>query len=184
MAAGNFRDVAQVLGEGQVAEHQDRLHHVMVDDVALLAGQGAAGDAQVVELAAIVFVARHIEFETPGIVLGNQFGFGAFEQMLGLVRQQRLADRQSRCRRACLALVFFPGNTQPVIQGARPGALGDAAQALQVGFGHGFAAQVAAGDEGEIVIERRQGGVAQVRQRLLVAALGQWLANSRSRHRA
>ncbi|MNL17398.1 hypothetical protein D3C87_1384900 [compost metagenome] len=88
VAASNLRHVAQMLGEGQVAEHQDRLHDMVVDDVALFAGQGAAGNAQVIEFAAVVLVARYIEFEAPGIVRRNQLGFGAFQQMLGLVRQQ------------------------------------------------------------------------------------------------
>jgi hypothetical protein len=66
---------------------------VVIDDVTLFAGQSAAANAQVIELAPVVFVARYIELETPGVILRNQFVLGAFEQMLGFVRQQRFADR-------------------------------------------------------------------------------------------
>ncbi|MNS42195.1 hypothetical protein D3C72_745690 [compost metagenome] len=43
---------------------------------------------------------------------------------------------------------------------------------MQVSVGHGFAAEIAAGNEGEIVIEPGQAGIAQFRQRLLVTAQG------------
>ncbi|MNG17748.1 hypothetical protein D3C84_1017580 [compost metagenome] len=93
MTASDLRHAVQVTGEGQLAEHQDRLHHVMIDDVALLAGQRAARDAQVVKLAAVVFPGRYIELEAPWVVRRDQFGRVALEQVFGLVCQQRLSDR-------------------------------------------------------------------------------------------
>ncbi|MNL11148.1 hypothetical protein D3C87_1319710 [compost metagenome] len=57
----------------------------MIDDVALLVRQGAAGNAQVVEFAAVVLVRRHIEFEAQGVVWRDQFSGGALEQVLGFV---------------------------------------------------------------------------------------------------
>ncbi|MNF42373.1 hypothetical protein D3C84_234200 [compost metagenome] len=155
-----------------MAEHQDRLHDVMIDDVALFTGQSAFGDAQVVQLTAIVFVRWHVEFESPGVVCRNQFGVVAFEQMLGSIRQQRLADGEFRGRGACLAVVLFPGNTQSIIQCPGPGSLGDAVQSLQVCIGHGFAPQVAASDEGEIVIKGGQAGITCFTQEWLLTAQG------------
>ena len=70
---GNLGNVAQIAGEGQAAEHEDGLHNVIVDDVALFSGQCAPGDAQVVKLAAIELVLRHLQLEPPWVVAGNQF---------------------------------------------------------------------------------------------------------------
>ncbi|MNI26539.1 hypothetical protein D3C73_802410 [compost metagenome] len=175
VAAGDFRHVAQVPGEGQVAEHQDRLHHVMVDDVTLFSSQRASGNAQVVKLAPVVLVGRHVELEAPGIVLRYQLGLDAFEQMFGFVRQQRFAHWQCWRRGPCLAPVFFPGHAQAIVQGTGPGALGQTAQALQIVFGHRFAAEIAAGDEGKIIVQLGESRVAQFGQVLLVATLGDGL---------
>ncbi|MNL24711.1 hypothetical protein D3C87_1461580 [compost metagenome] len=85
--AGYFRDAAQVLGERQMVEHQYRLNDVVIDDIPLLARQGAPDNAQVVQLAPVVFVGRNVELEALGIVLWYRFVFAAFEQVLGFVRQ-------------------------------------------------------------------------------------------------
>ncbi|MNE56946.1 hypothetical protein D3C80_1518890 [compost metagenome] len=84
----------------QPTEHQDGLHHMVIDQVALLFGQGAAADTEVIQLAAVELVLRHIEFETPGIVIGNLFAGRALEQVLGLVCQQWLERWQWWGRRA------------------------------------------------------------------------------------
>ena len=65
----------------------------MVDDVTLFVRQGAAGNAQVVEFAAVVLVGLYVELETQVGVRRNQYSDGAFEQMLGFVGQQRFPDR-------------------------------------------------------------------------------------------
>ncbi|MCY1404295.1 hypothetical protein D9M71_195010 [compost metagenome] len=59
----------------------------MIDEVALFFGQGAATDAEVVQLAAIEFVLRHVELEAPRVVVGHQFARRALEQVFGLVGQ-------------------------------------------------------------------------------------------------
>jgi hypothetical protein len=42
MAAGDLGDALQVCREGQAPEHADGLHDVVVGDIALFVGQGAA----------------------------------------------------------------------------------------------------------------------------------------------
>ena len=48
MTTRQFDDVAQIARERQAVEHQDGLHDVIVDDVAFLGSQCAAGDTQIV----------------------------------------------------------------------------------------------------------------------------------------
>ena len=87
MPPGDLRNVAQVTGEGQVGEHHDGLYDVIVDDVTLFTGQGAAGCTQVVQFATVELVQRHIQLKPPLIVGCNQFRFRPCMQMLSLVCQ-------------------------------------------------------------------------------------------------
>ncbi|MCY1411564.1 hypothetical protein D9M71_269520 [compost metagenome] len=66
---------------------------MVVDDVALFLGQGAASDGEVVQLAAVEFVLGHMELETPGIVRRHQVAGGAYEDVVGTIGQQLFLHR-------------------------------------------------------------------------------------------
>ena len=116
MPTGDLGDVLQMLGEGQTVEHQDGLHDVVVDDVALFGRQRAAGDAQVVQFATVEFVLRHFQLEAPAIVWRDHLLVGALDQMVEAVSEQRLLHRQAAGGRVLQALGFLPGNAQAIVQ--------------------------------------------------------------------
>ena len=85
VAGGNFGNLAQMFREGKLREHDQRLHDVLVDLVALLFGQRAARDGEIVELALVVQQFGDAHFESPGVVFGDPVACLPFENVFRLV---------------------------------------------------------------------------------------------------
>ena len=144
---------------------------MLVDLVAILLGQGAAADGQVVQLAAVVQQLRHVHLEAPAIVRRHDLGTCAGDAVLRAIRQQRLLDRQ-RCWRCLHPRQLIARQAQPIIQRPLPAPRTDAAQAILLFGRQEFAADVAARDEREFLVQRLQQGITLLRQRWLAAAFG------------
>jgi hypothetical protein len=185
---GDLGHVAQVLGEGKLAEHDQGLDDVLVDLVALFFGQRATGDAQGCR-------ARPCCRAVRGPACGNPTGLSgrhavlrpALEEMIGAVGQQGFGNQAVRWSgEAFLALFFFVRNADAVVEGARTQVRAAMARrTLLLLRCHEFAAFVAGGDESVIVIDlraaRRRGSSCAAVPRF---AVGDGLAGWRFRHRA
>ena len=156
MAASDLRHAAHVLGERQVRQHDHRLHDVLVDLVAILVGERAARDREVVQLPLVVEQLRHVHAESVGIVLPDARLGRALEEMLRFVVQKALSGGQWLRRRAGLALALFVRNPRAVIDRALPGARGDRLESLDLFGRHEFAALVAGGHERVLLVQRLQ----------------------------
>src|SRR4029077_11754522 len=133
-----------------------RLRHVVVDLVALLLRQRAAGDAEVVDFAAVVEMLGRLYLEAPGIVLGHLVLRAALDDVLGLVGEQEFRGGRRRGRAAAHALALVARHAQAAVERAPPGARADRLEARHLLGRHELAALVAGGDEGELLVEGPQ----------------------------
>ena len=131
---------------------------MLVDLVTLLFGERAATDDEVVDLAAIVTVGRHCELEAEWVIRRHSVRGSTFDHVCRFVGKQRFHRRQRGGRRSFLSLPLFPGDAEPIVERALPRALRDAFQPRDALWRHRFAAFVAARDEREVVVERRELG--------------------------
>src|SRR5574337_1352489 len=78
-----------MLGEGEVAEHDDGLDDVLVDLEALFLRKGAPGHREVVQLSLVIEQFGHGHAEAPGVVWRDAVLRATVEAVLRLVGQER-----------------------------------------------------------------------------------------------
>src|SRR3546814_11160877 len=106
-----------------------------------------------------------LQLEAPGIVGGKNLPRRPGDDVVRPISQQRLPHRQSRDRLRRSALALPVRNAERVIEGPQPTALGDGLQSRKLHVLPRFAAFVALGDEGNIVLGLRPPPVAQLARR-------------------
>ena len=93
MSPCDFRHLFQVGGKGEFFEHDDGLDHVLIDLVALLVGEGAPADGEVVDLAAVIEVFGGVDLKSPGVVRGKAVAVAA-----GCISRGELGCQRVRVR--------------------------------------------------------------------------------------
>ena len=150
--AGIFGHALQVVREGQVFQHRDGLDDVFVDLEALLVGQCAPAYAQVVHLAVVVEIFRHIELES--VFRVERLLFFPRQDVVGHVGQQRFSRREFCHGLTLVAAQLLLRQAETVVEMAQPVHAGDAPQAFDAFRSHELPAQVAFRHEGEVVDQR------------------------------
>ncbi|MNJ44503.1 hypothetical protein D3C77_395580 [compost metagenome] len=93
---------------------------MLVDLEALFLGQGAAADAEVVQLAEVVGLGRQAHVEAPAVtrivLVHRRLALAPGHQVIDTVGEQPLFGRQGRHRHLCQALGLVAGQAQAVVE--------------------------------------------------------------------
>ena len=125
---------------------------MIVDLETLFRRQGPPSDRQIVDLAEIVHMLRHVQPETELHIFRTVVAFPV-DNVLFLVDKQIFLDRQILSRHPGLALFFLMTETKPVIKCTRPLHRRDFLHPVDLLRRHEFAADIGLRNEGKIVIQ-------------------------------